>query len=85
MKHIHVKISDELHHLLKVMTAHRGETVTDAITRLTWWYVDGTDNLMLVTCEEVLHGVMPTETARCAFERAQMRFNRAADAPPPER
>jgi len=44
----------ELKRLLKVMAAHREETITDALTRMAWWYVDGTDELMLDAIEVAL-------------------------------
>ena len=70
-KYIHVKIPDELHRLLKVTAAQRSETVTDAITRLAWWYVDETDELLLDICEMAQS---EDELAHVTLNRALSRF-----------
>jgi len=54
MADLHIRLSGELKRALKAAAAHRGETITDAITRLAWWYVDGTDELMIDGLEEAL-------------------------------
>jgi len=54
MADIHIRVSDELKRVLKITAAKRGETITDAMRRMAWWYADGTDELMLDGLEEAL-------------------------------
>jgi len=54
MAQVHFEVGDELHRLVKMMAARRGETIRDALTRFCWWYVDGTDDLMLDAIENAL-------------------------------
>jgi len=54
MADIHFRVNDELHRLIKITAAHRGESVKEAGERLFWWYVDGTDDLVLDAIENAL-------------------------------
>jgi len=54
MAYIHVNVGDELHRLVKATAATRGESIKAALTRMCWWYVDGTDQLMLDAVELAL-------------------------------
>jgi len=73
MAYIHVNVGDELHRLVKATAATRGESIKAALTRMCWWYVDGTDYLLLDVCDDVLHGDMPRETARLASKQVEKR------------
>ena len=95
MADVHIRMTGELKRLLKANSAHRGESMTDAITRLTWWYVDGTDDLMLDGIEQALEqakaaweavGNHPSASERedvefyaCILGRANMRMAGAAE------
>ena len=76
MADIHLRLNGELKRLLKITAAHREETITDAITRMIWWYVDGTDQLLLDACEEALGADEMTPDLRAlagiALGRAEM-------------
>jgi len=75
-KQIRLQLGDELHRLVKMMAARRGETIRDALTRFCWWYVDGTDGLLLDACEETLDADEMTSDLRTlvgiALGRAEM-------------
>ena len=80
MAQIHFEVDDELHRLMKVNAAGRGETIRDAMTCLAWWYVDGTDDLLLDACQETLDAdeLTPDLLALvgAALGRAEMRQQR---------
>jgi len=54
MADIHFRVSDELHQLIKVTAARRGESIKEAGERLFRWYVDGTDERLLRVCTALI-------------------------------